>query len=775
MKKTILLIAAVMIATLMALSAFTVLSAPMDAGHNSSGNGTATATTAPSALTGREAQISQALLARGIPQRDIYLPNLNTGIHRTSNGFISPSYSTSPAPFGVGAYGIKDVNGNLVPFNLTTGSFAATVNVSTLQDLYAYDDGPTSVSMQLNAVLDNVAIFGHANYSFWTQNVLFYSARTHTVEFLDNLWNFSSPAFFFNTSSLYSYNGIPVPPEYYYDVGPSFHVTGPFSVTMYLNTTVIDGRSTVFYNYSITNNGMTSAGSYDQIQFNSTPASDPSYVAPAPQYLVSGTTITPDGYIPYDAEIMLGGPGDGSTAFMTALNATMQLKYMNSTTGTYMNVPSAYDVGSETGETSADVAVAWNQTTDTAHLTAGAAYVYGMWGINNNLPMYTYTGQVSPSNAFLFASPGGSFNESIATQIPLSLQGMYSFTTPIPDLAAVDMLSGYAPGSMELMPGSSQSFSMAYAPSTGDYTPLYAMDMQQLQSISTPVMVSGQQYYMLDNTPSQNGMVSPLFGSVNDYFFPGYYGILLDGVHNVLVQNMPLMQVQYEYGYAALAEFYGTPMSNILGTVLYDSSNVIVAGNLFTGFFQASLTELPVANLLLWNSQDNLIYGNYFYTMDSGMLIYNTYTQSGNNLVLGNYFQQDNSMNATQYASIDVTTNAYSQTGQSNPIGLTVYSNNNTIAGNAFGTYITAYSPNFSIYTDNFQNYTDYWDLGHLGNYWWNYPGHGKFAMNFGNFGFGHNHFGRMPYNNDGLITSGYDYFPMHLSGRPPVNYLAMK
>ncbi len=765
MKKTVLLIGAVMIATLMALSAFTVLGSPMGASHSSSGNGTATATTVSSALTGREAQISQALLAKGIPERDIYLPNLNTGIHRTPNGLIGPSYTTSPAPFGVGAYGIKDVNGNLVPFNLTTGSFAATVNVSTLQDLYAYDDGPTSVSMQLNAVLDNVAIFGHANYSFWTQNVLFYSARTHTVEFLDNLWNFSSPAFYFNTSSLYSYNGVPVPPEYYYDVGPSFSVNGPFSVTMYLNTTVIDGRSTVFYNYSITNQGMTTSGSYDQIQFNSTPASNPSYVAPAPQYLVSGTTITPDGYIPYDAEIMLGGPGDGSTAFLTALNATMQLKYMNSTTGTYMNVPSAYDVGSETGETSADVAVAWNQSTDTAHLTAGAAYVYGMWGVDNNATMYTYTGNVQPSNAFLFASPGGNFNASIATQIPLSLQGMYSFSTPIPLLAAEDLLSGYTPGSMLLTPGQYQSFTMAQDSGTGDYTPLYAMDMQQLQAISTPVYQNGQIYYMLDNTPSYNGMVNPLFGSINDYMFPGYYGILLAGVHNVLVQNMPLMQVQYMYGYASIAQFYGTPMTNYLGTVLYDSSNVNLTGNIFTGFFQASLTELPVANLLLWNSQYNMIYGNYFYTMDSGMLIYNTYAQSGNNLVLGNYFQQDNGIGPKKYAAIDVTTNASSQTGLSNPIGLTVYSNNNTIAENSFGTYITAFSPNFSIYTDKLQNYTDYWDLGHHGNYWWNYPANENFGMNSV----------RMPYNNDGLITSGYDYFPMHLFGPRPVNYLAMK
>ena len=771
MKKTILLIAAVMISTVMALSAFTVLASPVGYSHASANDSSASALSNTSALVGREAQLSQDLLARGVPATDIYLPNLNTGIHRTPNGLIGPSYTSSPAPFGVGAYGLKDVNGQLEPFNLTTKSFSATINMSDLQDLYAYDDGPTSVSMQLNAVLDNVALSGSANYSFWTQNVLFYSVRTHTVEFLDNLWNFSSPAFYLNASSLYSYNGFPVPPVYYYDVGPSYSVSTPFSVTMYLNTTVIDGRSTVFYNYSITSAGLTHSGSYDQIEFNSTPASNPNYVAPQPQYLVSGTTITPDGYIPYDAEIMLGGPGDGSTAQIQALNATMQLKYFNSTTGSYLNVPSAYDVGSETGETSSGVAVSWNQATDTAHLTAGPAYVYGMWGINNNANMYSYSGQVKPSNAFLFASPGDNFNNSNATLIPLSTNGKYSFTTPIPTLAAEALLSGYEMSGKQLDPGTMSAWNLTSDPATGDYTPLYASNMQQLSYISTPFKYNGETYYMLDNMPSPNGMLNPLFGSVNDYFFPSYSGILLNGVSNVMVNNMPLMHVQYTGENALLAEFYGVPLTNELGMVLYDSSNVVVSNNLITGFFQASLTELPVANLLLWNSQNNIISGNLFYTMDSGMLIYNTHTQSGKNMVFDNYFLQDNSMNATQYSAIDVSTNFVSAT--SNPTGLTVYSNNNTIFQNAFGTYVTAISPNYSIYTGNTVVYTDSWNLGMLGNYWWNYPGHGNFGMNYGIFGHG-NHEGQ-PYNNYGLITSGYDYFPSHLPGRPPVNYLAMK
>ena len=769
MTKKLLLISAVLIATIMALSAFAVLGVHPVATSQPATSETASTAALTNHLTGKEAQISNALLSKGVPATDIFLPDLSTGIHRVSNNLIGPSYSSSPAPFGVGAYGLKNVNGNLEAYNMTTGSFSATVNVSSLQEFYSYIDGPTTVTMQLNAVLDNVALFGNASYAFWTQNVLLYSARTHTLSFEDNLWNFSSSQFNLTANSLYSYDGTPIPPEFYYAIGPSFTVTNPFSVTMYLNTTVISGRSTVFYNYSVTSGGMTTAGSYDEIQFNSTPANDPSYVAPAPQYLISGNTVTPDGYIPYDAEIMLGGAGDGSTAQITALNATMQLKYLNSTTGTYLSVPDTYDVGSETGETSTGVAVSWDQATDVAHLTAGPAYVYGMWGINNNLPMYSYSGSVNPSNAFLFASPGNSFNSTIATQIPVSSSGMYSFVTPIPTLASDLMLSGYTPESLQLNPGMNSPAQMQMNPMTGDYTPLYASDSQQLMAISTQVSLNGHTYYMLDNTPSYTGGLSPLFGSVNDYFFPTYTGILLSGVNNVLVYNMPQMNVNYEGENALLAAYYGTPMSNDLGMVLYETSNVVVANNFITGFFQASLTDLPVANLLLWNAQNSVVTGNYFYTMDSAMLIYNTHTQSGYNVVYGNYFQQDNSMKAAQYSAIDVTTNIYSGTGHSNPIGLTVYSNNNTIFGNAFGTYVTAFSPGFSVYTGAPTSYVDTWNVGFMGNYWWNY--YGAPAFSFGFYGHFH-HQMKQPYNNDGLITSGYDYSPSHLPGRPPVNYL---
>jgi len=762
------LIMSVLVALVMILSAFAVFGGIQPSSNDATGRISPQTSSVPShlpvtpaihkanGLSSRAVDVLNALESRGIPTRDIYIPNFNNRVNRLGGNLIGPSYTSAPAPMGIGAYGLKLVNGSLVNSNLTTSSFSATVNMSNLNDLYAYDDAPTSISMQLNAVLDNVAIFGNSSYAFWTQNVIFFSPRTNTLELLDNLWNFSSPAFNFNVTSLYSYQGVPVPPEYYYDVGPSFHVTFPFIVSLYLNTTLVDGRSTVFYNYSLTTDGHYYSGSYDEIQFNSTPTSNPSYVAPQPTYLVSGNTVTPDGFIPYDAEIMLGGPGGGSTANVNEINATMQLKYYNSTAGRYLSVPSTFDVGSETGETSQGVSVSWNASDHVAQLSAGPSYVYPMWGLNNNAKMYSYSGIVSPSNAFLFATPGSAFNTSIAQLVPQSVSGTYSFRSPISGFSAKALLSDYLPSGYEMMPGHYQQISLAQDFNTGIYTPLYAMNNQQLANIS--MYGAGTEYdpYVLFNNPSSTGYLNPLFGEVNDYFFPSYYGVLIaDSSAHVVVQNMPEMNVQYVGASLNSATFFGLPHTNTLDMVVYSSSNVQIDDNFIFGWFSYEQTEFPVANVLLWNSQNVTVSWNTFFTMDSSLLIYDTSSISGNNMVYGNIFYQDPNLNATGYKVIDVSTDFSSQ--YMNPVGLTLYSNNNTIFFNAFDVYSAAISPNYSIYSGFSVNYTDSWDLGNFGNFWWNY-----------HFNFRHNE----PYNNDGLITSGYDYFPMPLIGAHPANLL---
>lgn len=687
---------------------------------------------APHAIVNnRDQSVMSQLESRGIPARYVYLPNFNSGIHRSGN-VITPSYGASPAPMGIGFYGIDNVDGKLVPYNLTTSSYEGTVNFSSLQDLYPLDDGPTSITVQMNAVLDNVALFGNSNYSFWTQNVMFYSARTHSIEFLDNIWNFSSPSFDFTQNSLYNYSGYPEAPVFYYALGPIINVTYPFQVSLYLNTTVLNGRSTVFFNYSVSFDGKTHAGTYDRVEFNSIPGSDPSYKAPQPTYLVSGNTITPTGFIPYDAEIILGGPGGGSTANVYSINATMQLQYLNNTV--YHTVPSAYDVGSETGETSQGVSVSWTPQ-HKALLTAGPSFVYGMWGIQNNSSMESYSGSLNPSNSFVFATSSTYANQT--AWVPLSLSGNYEFSLPAADYRGIAMLSDHTPVSFAF--STSKSTTLHENFSEGIYTPLYALDNQQLNSIAN---YTDGTYVLYHNGMAQ---INSSFGELNDYAFPGFMGILLSGItDNVVIENMPSLNVSYTGFNLLLTSFYGLPDSNEMGLVLYNSTNVSVTNNSLSGWFSANLNEFPVANLLLWNSRNISVSNNTFITMDSSMLVYNQNHTKAMNLIYHNRFIQSSSLNRFNYAPIAVSTTF--GTSPVAPTGLTIYSSGNKIYGNLFAVYLTAISPSYSIYTGNNVKYHDMWNsTGGVGNAWWNYnPVHGNFA-----------------YDNYGLITSGKDYDPV--------------
>ena len=69
--------------------------------------------------------------------------------------------------------------------------------------------------VQLNAVTNDTTVGGTSTESFWAENVLYFNYPSPgTITFLDNIWNFSSPAVSLTPGTLYSYNGTPVYPEY---------------------------------------------------------------------------------------------------------------------------------------------------------------------------------------------------------------------------------------------------------------------------------------------------------------------------------------------------------------------------------------------------------------------------------------------------------------------------------------------------------------------------------------------------------------------------------
>ena len=60
-----------------------------------------------------------------------------------------------------------------------------------------------------------------------------------------------------------------------------------------------------------------------------------------------------------------------------SINGTVNLEYTNTSTGTWKNVPSAYNFGSDTGETAAGIADYWT----TGHqlvINQGPTLLYGL-------------------------------------------------------------------------------------------------------------------------------------------------------------------------------------------------------------------------------------------------------------------------------------------------------------------------------------------------------------------------------------------------------------
>ncbi|MCY0852058.1 MAG: thermopsin, partial [Thermoplasma acidophilum] len=611
-KSIVILITVVFVATLF----FAVSSAPVQASAQAIHASPSVNATEQSSMY---SYVMQKLESRGISPKYVYLPNFNAQKIVHGRNQVSPTYATTPAPMGIGDIGLKYVNGQTVPYEMNFTSTEASVTVNNLSDFYLLNDGPHSVTIQLNSVLTNVSILGNSSYSFWTQNVVFYSARTHQLTFIDNVWNFSSPAFNMTPNALHG-NGTLVPYVYYYDEGPTFNVTYPFTVDLYLNSSVINGNTAVYFNYTVFSSGMVYSGSYDTVIFNST-YGQPGYTAPKPEYQIDGYGYDATGYLINDAEVMIGGPGGGSTTSVYSINATMHLYYLNSTTGTYQTVPSAFDIAADTGETSEGVAVSWYHGSDGyyARLTAGPSFIYGMWNMSTVDSMEHFSGSISPSNAFIFASPG-EMNLTTAAWVPASVSGKFSFILPEGTYAYEALMSYYAPVYGYL--GSGMPIILSKDQAMGIYTPLFAFNNQQLANISTSGNGSPSDPYAVENV--QYAPINPIFDEFNDFVFPVFPGVMIVNTNaSVNLISMPSFFMQYTgYQEESLKEFK-LPTYNYLPFEFYNTSNLSLWNDQFiSGWFSYFLSGFPDANVILWNSTHDLVGSNTFYSMDSSLLVF---------------------------------------------------------------------------------------------------------------------------------------------------------
>ena len=727
-----------------------------------------------------------------IPEKAKLLPNFKIAPARSGNAYV-PSYKAGPAPMGIGSYGVLNKSGSLTPYNYSTTSFEGSVNITNASELNLGIASPTSYGIQLNAVLNNVTLFGVKGYQYWTQNVVAYTGSNHTLTFIDNIWNFTSPNAVINGSEFYSHNGTVVPGAFYYTVGPTISVSFPFTLNLYLNSTDSGNRNTVFFNYSLNSGGQQMSGSYDEVQFNSTHQGTAAIVKPA-NFEVSGNTLTGTGFIPMDAEMIIGGPGGGSSAVLQNINATMNLDYLDSS-GLYSPVASAYSAGSETGETSSGISESYTGTT--AHLTSGPTFVTPLWGISGTQVYRTLSGSVAPSNSFVFINNGTTVDNGTAQWAPLATNGSFDYVLPSGNYSIEILLSYHNPlyEHADLSNGNLSLGKLILSSNTtaGLYSPLYAYNNAQLSSLSTggtgtsanPYLVPGPYYYSSMGITVKSQLAS-VFSQINDYLFPTFNGILVSGTTDYAVFDgfqtsggNPVFPVLYPRStLSALTNYFQVTDGNYLNMVFYNSSHIILNNSVISGWFSAAvysglnMYNIPVVgSLLLWNTTSTLIEHNNILSDGSGILVYGPQNEVLNNIIWNNTFGNGNAVPAGAFFGTD-------------PIGLTLAGSGNTVYNNVFNSVIPIASidgKGSDIYTGGNAVYTNSFNItsepasqsttfngvslsGSIlglqyqsGNYYYNYFGNGSQPYNGTGVGFAFDGQGAL----NGSINYGYDYSPL--------------
>lgn len=645
----------------------------------------------PDASSPLATKILTTLAAKGIPTHDIYLPYmLNAGTTPSlTDGHIHLTYTSSPAPYGIGEFGLNNESGVITPYVLSTPSVEANFSTAHLSGYSPDLSSPDEWGVQLNAVLNNVTILGTKGDQFWTQNVFSYSPSLGAIEFVSNIWNLSNPTAYLSCNSFYEAGGYCVPGVYYYDYTSLIPVSPAFQVQLYLNSTLIGGRDAVFFNYSVTSTLGTTSGELDYAIFNSlAPGANPASTV-TPAYEANGFQYNPFG-LPDDFEVILGGPGGGSNFDVFESEATyMSLAYWNASEHEYLTVPSAYNVGGDTGETSFGVNAAWSQFLTSASpfpvacvecvtLSNGPSFQYGLWGVGGagvngySPPTETsWAGQsrpflvLHPPNGFLFMAEGSPFTTWTTTNwsrfqwVPDFNTSYYYNALPIGSYTVIVVAAEYEPYLTEFTITSNADYftldvgvAADLDRTTGVYTPLWALNATGLANITSGYDAYG--YSILDNNQyapmgqlpatSSAGYLGeaayfPWFGVFNDYGFQVFPGILLWNVSHVDVFSAPSFSVAAPTGpsYQHTLQYLGLPQTNNLQMFFWDDIFVRLESSTVTGWFPAVSDFGPsqsFANVVFWNTSDAYIAYNTFSTGGMGLFLYGGY----DNEIFSNYF-----------------------------------------------------------------------------------------------------------------------------------------
>ncbi len=538
---------------------------------------------------------------------------------------------------GVADLGLVNISGSLEATNLTTSRVAGTFAPTYLSGVSIDSGAPDAYGVQVNAVLTNVTLFGNSSYQFWTQNVVEYSTYSHELSFIDNVWNFSGPSGALSKNAILAHgpNGTQEGTTFYYALGPVVTIGYPFTLSLFLNAAAGSGGDEVYFNYTLSNQSQSLAGSYDFVEFNASGGSPAGSIPPA-VFLADGGTYNPLG-LPDDFEIDVVGPGGGSNFDALNASAAINLYYWSTTDQRFLVVPSAMDAGAETGETSAGLAATWNGNGDeglrgipgpAAYLGQGPSLSMGMWNVTpstSGSAVLHY--DLAPSNGFTFIAPGASPVLSGFGWAPPAT----SYDLPPGTYSLWSLASEFAPLRSALsLPGGGATLNVTLVadPSVGVYTPLWAFGPSALANIYVDLrrgsLYARQQPARTDRLrrTAGRGPFFPWFGEFNDFLFPVFPGLFLWHVSNAIVASPPSFEVTPPAWLANETEDFGTPSTNDLGLFFYDDANITLASAAAVGgwWFEPAYfgPTAPQYSVVFWNTSASSVVGNTFTTRAEG-------------------------------------------------------------------------------------------------------------------------------------------------------------
>ena len=303
-------------------------------------------------------------------------------------------YKKEPAPMGIGDFGISPKG----PFVRESTQWLGVVRIDSLSayssEATSYHLDPYAVTFQLNVVLNYE--YNGKTYALWVQDVAFFDTQIHEVQLVDEIINLTAPFASLNGLSgngeihtvPIQYNGKTYYFTFYFDEATNYPgspatLTLPATIYLLVNTTTNSKGQPVICLWYNDGYGWVH---YDTVTVTSVVNASNVY------FLVDGYNYTGFGAY-YDAELIIGGPGDYTCSYIQSGNVYFQLLYWNG--HNFQEVRNAYNFGSDSGEKVNNVIVKpyYSPSNGTlwSELTVGSGNLSNLWNQDNTTQLTIYS------------------------------------------------------------------------------------------------------------------------------------------------------------------------------------------------------------------------------------------------------------------------------------------------------------------------------------------------------------------------------------------------